>query len=261
MTHTTDPTLVIGIAVVVASFAPVHLALRWRSLRTKLDISDEVSFTKVQRFMHWTIGLGCVALLLTGLPVYLSQFLVTPPVPTPVRFFYWGVQVLLWRSTHIYIALSIVLLVLLHAFWDTYLVKTHSKIMNVSRADLGEARRRARDFLGPSRVQSSQPRRKYDFFQKAFHWTLIALGAFLLVSGLLEWEAVRINGVPLFVLLDRVNNTFMDGFMRTGHLVAAMLFAGLFALHVYFAVLPQNRPLLRAISRGRSKSPQQMREC
>jgi hypothetical protein len=53
-------------------------------------------------------------------------------------------------------------------------------------------------------------------------------------------------------LLDRINNTFMDGFLRTGHLVAAMLFAGLVALHIYFAVLPQNRPFLRAISFGKA---------
>jgi len=31
-----------------------------------------------------------------------------------------------------------------------------------------------------------------------------------------------------------------------------MLFAGLVALHVYFSILPQNRPLLRAIGLGSS---------
>jgi hypothetical protein len=54
------------------------------------------------------------------------------------------------------------------------------------------------------------------------------------------------------VLLDRINHTLMDGFIRTGHLVAAMLFAGLVALHVYFSILPQNRPFLRAIGLGSS---------
>jgi hypothetical protein len=64
------------------------------------------------------------------------------------------------------------------------------------------------------------------------------------------WEALTWGGVPLYVLLDRWNNTFMDGFMRTGHLVAAMLFAGIALLHTYFALLPQNRPLLRSMTLG-----------
>jgi cytochrome b subunit of formate dehydrogenase len=264
LTHTTNPMLVIGIAVAVASFGLVHLALRWQSMRARLNVSDETTFTRVQRAMHWGIGFCCAALLLTGLPVYLAQFLVNPPVPTPLRFFYWGVQVVVWRTAHIYLGLLVVLLVAVHSLWDVYRVKATAKIMRVSRADLGEARRRARDFLRP-KARDSQRATKYDAFQKAFHWTLIALGAFLLVSGLLEWEAIRIGGVPLFVLLDRVNNAFMDGFMRTGHLIAAMLFAGLLALHVYFAVLPQNRPFMRAISlgspRARSGAPRaQLRE-
>jgi cytochrome b subunit of formate dehydrogenase len=254
LTHTTNPTLIIGIAVFIASFSVVHLALRWRLMRTKVSLSEEATFTRVQRIMHWAIGSGCAALFITGLPVYLAQFLVTPPVPTPLQFFYWGLQVALWRTVHIYLALLVVLAVLIHSLWDVYRVKSSQKILKLSRADFSEAWGRVRSFVGSSREGSSQPATKYDFFHKAFHWTLIALGAFLLISGLIEWEAVRINGVPVFVLLDRVNNTFMDGFLRTGHLVAAMLFAGLVALHVYFAILPQNRPFLRAIGLGSSRS-------
>jgi cytochrome b subunit of formate dehydrogenase len=255
LTHTTNPTLVIGVAVFIAGFSLVHLARGWRQLRSKVNLSEEVTYSTVQRVMHWTIGSGCAALFLTGLPVYLAQFLVNPPVPTPLNFFYWGYRVALWRTAHIYLALIVVAVVLVHSAWDTYRVKASPKIMSVSRGDLNEAWRRAQSFLGFSRQVSSQPTTKYDFFHKAFHWTLIALGAFLLVSGLAEWEAVQIHGVPVFVLLDRINNTFMDGFLRTGHLVAAMLFAGLAVLHVYFAILPQNRPFLRAISLGSSSSP------
>jgi cytochrome b subunit of formate dehydrogenase len=238
----------------IASFSLVHLALRWRLMRTKVNLSEEVTFTRVQRIMHWTIGSGCAALFLTGLPVYLAQFLVTPPLPTPLQFFYWGVQVAAWRTVHIYLALLVVLVVLVHSLWDVYGVKSSDKILRLSRADFGEAWGRVRSFLGSSREGPSQPTTKYDFYHKAYHWTLMALGAFLLISGLAEWEAVQIQGVPVFVLLDRINNTFMDGFLRTGHLVAAMLFAGMVALHVYFAILPQNRPFLRAMSLGSSRS-------
>jgi cytochrome b subunit of formate dehydrogenase len=253
LTHTTNPTLILGIAALVASFALVHLARRWRSMRARVALPEEVSFTRVQRVMHWAIGLGCAALFVTGLPVYLAQFLVSPPVPTPLQFFYWGVQVALWRTSHIYLALLIVLLVAVHSVWDTYRVKAREQITRLSRAELGEAWRRARSFLGSSTKGVAHPATKYDFFHKAFHWTLIALGAFLLISGLLEWEAITILGVPAFVWLDRINSTFMDGFIRTGHLVAAMLFASLLALHTYFAVLPQNRPFLRAMSFGSSR--------
>jgi cytochrome b subunit of formate dehydrogenase len=254
LTHTTNPALVIGIAVFIAGFSLVHLARRWRQLRGRVDLSEDVTFSKMQRAMHWTIGPGCAALLLTGLPVYLAQFSVNPPVPTPLNFFYWGYQVALWRTAHIYLALAVVAAVLIHSGWDAFRVKSSAKIARVSRGDFREAWRRGLDFLGFSKQPSPRPTPKYDFFHKAFHWTLIALGAFLLVSGLVEWEAIRVNGVPVFVLLDRFNNTLMDGFLRTGHLVAAMLFAGLVALHVYFAVLPQNRPLLRAMSLGSSRS-------
>jgi len=219
-----------------------------------INLRDEIRFTRVQRFMHWTIGFGCAALLVTGLPVYLAQFLVTPPVPTPLQFFYWGLQVALWRTFHIYLALAVVFVVLVHSLWDVYRVNQSEKIMKLSRADFGYAWSRVQSFLALSidGVSPQPTTKKYDFFHKAFHLTLIALGAFLLVSGLAEWEAVQIQGVPVFVFLDRINNAFMDGFLRTGHLVAAMLFAGMVALHVYFAVLPQNRPFLRAVILGSS---------
>jgi cytochrome b subunit of formate dehydrogenase len=254
LTHTTNPALIIGIAVFIAGFSLVHLARRWRELRTKVNLSEEVTYSNMQRVMHWTIGSGCAALFLTGLPVYLAQFLVNPPVPTPLNFFYWGYRVVLWRTAHIYLALLVVAVVLTHSAWDTYRMKAFPKIMKASRGDVNEAWHRIQNFLGFSRQIPSQTTAKYDFFHKAFHWTLIALGAFLLISGLIEWEAVKIQGVPVFVLLDRINHTFMDGFLRTGHLVAAMLFAGMVALHVYFAILPQNRPLLRAVSLGSSSS-------
>ena len=252
MTHETNPTLVLGVAVLIAGFSLVHLARRWRLMRSPVKLADEVSFTSAQRAMHWGIGLGCAALLVTGLPIYLAQFLADPPVPTPVQFFYWGFQVLLWRTFHIYLALLVVLLVVVHSLWDTYRIRGSEKIVKVSRADLRAARHRLRDFLGLSANANPEPATKYDFFHKAFHWTLIALGAFLLASGLVEWQAFQIQGVPVFVLLDRFNHALMDGFIRTGHLVAAMLFAGLVALHVYFSVLPQNRAFLRAISLGSS---------
>ena len=252
MTHTTDPTLVLGIAVFIAGFSLVHIARRWRLMRTRVKLDDEVYFDLTQRIMHWAIGFGCATLFVTGLPIYLAQFLASPPVPTPSQFFYWGSQVSLWRTYHIYLALLVVLLVVIHSLWDTYRIKGSERIVKVSRADLREARDRLRNFLGfPSRT-NPQPAMKYDFFHKAFHWTLIGLGAFLLISGLIEWQAFQIQGIPVFVLLDRVNHTLMDGFIRTGHLVAAMLFAGLVALHVYFSILPQNRPFLRAIGLGSS---------
>ncbi len=223
-------------------------------MRTQVNLPDDISFTRIQRIMHWVIGSGCAAVLFTGLPIYLVQFLFNPPVPPPFRFLYWGFPVFLWRTFHVYLALLVVFLVCAHSVWDTYRIRSSERIMKVSRADLGEAWNSVRSFLGLSRDESSQPTTKYDFFHKAFHWTLIALGAFLLISGLIEWDAVQIQGVPVFVWLDRINHTFMDGFMRTGHLVAAMLFAGMAALHVYFSILPQNRPLLRAMGFGSSRA-------
>ena len=250
MTHETNSTLVLGIVVVVSSLALVHLARRYPLMRARVVLSEGVSFTVTQRTMHWVIGVGSALLFFTGLPVYLAQFLVTPSVATPLFFYYWGFQVFVWRTFHIYLALALVCVVAVHALWDSYRMKALRR-MKMSRADFTEQWSRARNFFGfSSRQGYHQPTTKYDVFQKAFHWTLLALGAFLLISGLLMWEALTWHGVPLFIVLDRWNNWFMDSFMRTGHLVAAMLFAGMVVLHTYFALLPQNRPLLRSMTLG-----------
>jgi cytochrome b561-like protein len=256
LTHTTNPALVIGIAVFIAGFSLVHLARTWRQLRSKVNLSEEVTYSTIQR----NHALGDRVRLRRTLPhrtsrlsaSILGQSARSDSHQLPLL----GVSGIRLADTHIYLALLVIGVVLVHSAWDTYRMKAFLKIMNVSSGDLKGAWRRVRSFLGFSKQISFEPTPKYDLFQKAFHWTLIALGAFLLVSGLIEWEAVQIHGVPVFVLLDRVNNAFMDGFLRTGHLVAAMLFAGLVALHVYFAVLPQNRTLLRAITLGSSDSHQ-----
>ncbi len=249
MTHNTDPTVVLGIVALVGSFSLVHLARRYPTTRNRFVPSGDSSFTLVQRALHWTIGIGSGALFFTGLPVYLAQFLVSPPVPTPIHFSYWGLQVLQWRDAHIYLALAIVAFVSVHALWDTVRLGRLGSL-SVSRVDAREAWNRSLQFLGVRGGPYKQPTARYDLFHKAYHWTLLALGGFLLVSGLLEWEALTWQGVPLFVLLDRWNHVFIDDFMRTGHLVAAMLFAGLVVIHIYFAILPQNRPFLRSITTG-----------
>jgi cytochrome b subunit of formate dehydrogenase len=252
VTHTTNSTLVLGIVVVISSLALVHIARRYPALVRMGSAAREVTpFTRIQKTMHWVIGAGSAILFFTGLPVYLAQFLVIPSVPTPLNFYYWGFQVLVWRTFHIYLALAITVVVVAHALWDTFRMGAFGR-MAIGRADLKEAGEKARSFfflfIGLPDDKRPVETSRYDPFQKVFHWSLLVLGAFLLVSGLLMWEALKWNSVPLFVVLDRWNGAFMDGFMRTGHLVAAMLFAGLVVLHTYFALLPQNRPLLRSIT-------------
>lgn len=253
VTHTANPTLMLGIAAVFGVGAVIHLARRSRLMHTTFVPSEEISFDRLQRFLHWAIGLGVAGLVITGLPVYLSQFLVNPPTPNRFQFVYWGMLVLSWRSFHIDLALLVVGLVAVHATWDAYNLKTIAKIQ-VTRKDVREAIVRGRNFFGLTR-EYLPPGSKYDFFQKMFHWTLIILGAFLLLSGLLTWEAITWQGIPLFVWLDRINHPFMDSFIRTGHLVAAMLVFGLVVLHTYFALLPQNKSILNAIVTGRRVEP------
>ena len=249
MTHTTNPILVLGIVVLFGFAAVIHLARRYRLLGKTFTPSEEISFDKLQRVLHWAIGLGVMGLIITGLPVYLAQFLVNPPTPIRFQFVYWGMIVLDWRTIHIDLAFLVVGLVVVHASWDAYHLKATAK-MRITKRDIREAIARGRDFLGVGRGYAP-PGAKYDFFQKMFHWGLIILGSFLLLSGLLTWEAITWQGVPLFVWLDRINHPFMDSFMRTGHLVAAMLVFGLVLLHTYFAILPQNRKILKAIVTGR----------
>ncbi|MDA4127598.1 MAG: cytochrome b/b6 domain-containing protein [Thaumarchaeota archaeon] len=248
MTHTTNPSLILGIVLLFGVAAVVHIARRYRLMHATSAPSEEISFDKLQRTLHWAIGIGVVGLIITGLPVYLAQFLVNPPTPNRLQFVYWGMLVFNWRSIHIDLALLVVALVVVHASWDAYHLRTAAKI-RVTKRDFWEAIARSRNFLGLTR-EYLPPGAKYDFFQKMFHWSLIILGAFLLASGLLTWEAITWQGIPLFVWLDRINHPFMDSFIRTGHLVAATLVFGLVGLHAYFALLPQNKNILRAITTG-----------
>ena len=249
MTHTTNPSLILGIVVLFGVGTIIHLARRYRLARTTFTPVEGISFDKLQRILHWAIGVGVLGLVITGLPVYLSQFLVNPPTPNRLQFVYWGMLVFDWRTTHIGLAFLVVCMVVLHASWDAYHLKTTAR-MRITKKDIREAIGRSRNFFWLAR-EYLPPGSKYDFFQKMFHWSLIILGAFLLISGLLTWEAITWQGIPLFVWLDRINHPFMDSFMRTGHLVAAMLVFGLALLHVYFAMLPQNRNILKAITLGR----------
>jgi cytochrome b subunit of formate dehydrogenase len=108
MTHETNPALVLGILVVIAGLLFVHLARRYPLMRTRVVHTEDITFTALQRVMHWVIGCACAVLVLTGLPVYLAQFLVIPSVSTPLTFYLWGLQVSAWRTYHIYLGLAVV---------------------------------------------------------------------------------------------------------------------------------------------------------
>lgn len=132
-------------------------------MRTKVVPSEEIDFDSVQRSLHWGLAIGITGLLISGLPIYLAQFLVYPPVPTPLTFVYWGLLVAAWRTLHIYLALTLVGLVAFHAFWDAYHLNGMGRL-KPSIIDLNEAMSRARNFFGFSSGYD-QPTARYDFFQ------------------------------------------------------------------------------------------------
>ncbi len=146
-------------------------------MRAKAVTSEGASFDRVQRILHWSIGVDVAGLIVTGLPVYLSEFLVNPPTVFRFQFVYWGVVVWDWRVIHIDFGLLLVALIALHASWDAYHLKRGATLRTTWK-DLHEITARARNFLGKDREYFASAPPKYDALQKAFHWSLIILGHF-----------------------------------------------------------------------------------
>src|SRR5438552_15015866 len=183
MTHATNPSLILGIVVLFGVGAIIHLARRYRLARTTFTPVEGISFDKPQMILHWAIGVGVLGLVITGLPVYLSQFLVHPPTANRLQFVYWGMLVFDWRTTHSGLAFLVVCMVVLHASWDAYHLKATAR-MRITKKDIREAIGRSRKFFWLAREYLPHGS-KYDFLQKMFIWSLIFLGYFIMILCLL----------------------------------------------------------------------------
>lgn len=92
---------------------------------------------------------------------------------------------------------------------------------------------------------------KYDIFQKGYHW-ITAFSVLVLIA----------SGLPMLIKLDTLfwnrNPSILSdiqwGYVYVAHGLAALLLIFLVILHIYFALLPEHKELLKSMISGRQSS-------
>ncbi len=208
----------------------VHIRHEYQSLETNAPVQ---AYDRTQRLVHWLIAGIFLFLTATGFEIYLFPNLAV---------FHFSVFSLLW---HEYFSFGLILLLAIHTFHELYSRRSLRLIVFTARdARLMMQRvgRFARGLLEQERTG------KYDPYKKIYHASLGLATGVLAVTGVYLWDPLRllpVQGLPAYVA---------TGFL-VAHIYASVLVLGLVAGHIYFSALPQNRPLIRAITRG-TLSPQ-----
>jgi cytochrome b subunit of formate dehydrogenase len=190
------------------------------------------AFDIVQRLFHWLTFTFLGIMTLTGVALlYPSLF---NPFLTPLGI--EGTQAkIFW---HVNLAWALLGLLIIHVIWDVG-VKRGWWDMWIGLKDLSDGWLRTKHFLGL--VREYKPVPKYDIFMKTFHWGLTVSLIVLGVTGLYFWNPYGlIPHIPYELEL-----TF-----RVLHDLFAALMIGMVIGHVYFAVLPVNWPILKAMVTG-----------
>jgi cytochrome b subunit of formate dehydrogenase len=189
-------------------------------------------FDIVQRLFHWANFMLLGLMALTGVALFLPGVIDAFLAPLGIREFaskvYW----------HVNIAWGLLLLIAVHIVWDTAVARGWGNIWP-TRRDFSDAGTRTRNFLGLSHDYPRSP--KYDLFMKSFHWGLTVSLIILGITGLYFW-----NPFGLFPGLS-YNAEFL---FRLLHDFFAFLLIGLIIGHMYFALIPVNWPILKAMVIG-----------
>jgi len=191
-----------------------------------------VMFDTVQRLFHWFNFVVLGLTTLTGLAIYFpgsfDQFL--------TQFGIEGIQAkIFW---HVNFAWALLGLLIIHVVWDVGVKRGWWNIW-IGLKDLSDGWLRTKQFLGLARQYNPIP--KYDVFMKTFHWSLTVSLIILGVTGLYFWNPY--NLVPHMPYE-------LEHLFRIMHDLFAALTVGLIIGHVYFAVLPVNWPILKAMFTG-----------
>lgn len=91
---------------------------------------------------------------------------------------------------------------------------------------------------------------KYDVFQKSYHWTAAIVVLALTVTGLLM--LLKID-TPFWRRDPSILTDHQWGLVYVVHGLTALAILFLIIVHIYFALLPEHRDLLRAMITGRGR--------
>lgn len=204
------------------------------TITAHVEIHDEKipAFDIVQRLFHWLTFVVLGMMTLTGIALYFPNTF--DPLLAP--FGIEGTQAkIFW---HVNFAWALLALLVIHVVWDVG-VKRGWWDMWLGLKDLSDGWVRTKHFLGL--VREYKPIPKYDIFMKVFHWGLTISLIILGVTGLYFWNPYGL--IP--TLTYDVEYTF-----RLLHDLFAALMIGMVIGHVYFAVIPVNWPILKAMVVG-----------
>jgi formate dehydrogenase subunit gamma len=190
------------------------------------------AFDIVERLYHWALFVVTGLLVLTGValfvPGYFNSFVAAFGVTN-------GVGLLLWHDDMVWALLG---LLVIHIVWDLA-VKRGWKNIWLGMKDIRDIGIRTKNFFGLS-PKYSKPG-KYDIFMKTLHWGMTVSLIILGITGLFFMNP--------YGLLPTLSPS-IDSLFRILHDIFAFLFIGLVIGHIYFAMIPVNWPVLRAIFTG-----------
>jgi len=195
-------------------------------------------FDLVERLIHWSLFIVLGLLMVSGIAIFvpgsfnyvLEAFGVAGSSTTATA------SNLLWHTDMVWLLLG---LIVIHIVWDLVVARGWSYQV-IRKSDFSDMATRSKSFLGLG--PKVQPRHgKFDFFMKAFHWSLAGCLVILGITGIYLWNPYGLIGA------------MSPGFeytMREIHDIFAFLLVGLVAMHIYFAIEPINWPVLRSMVTG-----------
>jgi Rieske Fe-S protein/cytochrome b subunit of formate dehydrogenase len=190
-----------------------------------------IAFTGLQRAVHWSLALILGLLAISGYEVFFLPNVSEHPFTLSFLLMHEDVSVFL------------LLVLVIHSVIDTLSARSdgfRSMTMH-PRSDLKKIMGRLRVSLGLDQETSKEG--KYDVLMRGYHWTLLALLVVLGVTGIYFWDPY--NLIPANGLPPSLFSTFLNL-----HVYSSDLLVGLAIGHIYFSLLPVNRPLLSSMVSG-----------
>jgi cytochrome b subunit of formate dehydrogenase len=186
----------------------------------------------VERLFHWTDFIVMGMMMLTGIAIFFPGSLNFALAP-------FGVQGTAGEiDLHLTFVWALLGLIVIHVVWDTAVARGFWNIWPGVK-DIRDAAKRAKNFVGWS---DEYPRMaKYDAFMKTFHWGLTVSLIVLGITGIYFWN-------PYGIMPNLGYAT--ENLFRVLHDIFAFLLVGLVIGHIYFAVIPENWPILKAMITG-----------
>lgn len=206
----------------------------------RLD-EEPILFDRFQRFFHWSITISFVGVFITGFALF-DPFTFEPfadLLGIPLHTFFPE-----WVAAHIVFSAVYFILVIAHIAWDVF--KLHAmRRMLPTRRDLIDSIHRILNFFGLSKIYPRM--NKYDFFMKMYHIYLAISLVVLAFTGIFQYLYSPWWLYPWYLHF-QIEPTWRPTVL---HDLFGFILIALVIGHLYFSILPINRPLLSAMIRGK----------